>query len=75
MARRKPELNKNDRDDATSAEFKRWQSRWFARVDLVARDTLKPFIASAVVATWQMHWYGHVAHGISWLYHSVSVST
>ena len=77
MARRKPELNKNDRDDATSAEFgKRWQSRWTVRrVDLVARDTIKPFIASAVVATWQMRWYGHVAHGISRLYHSVSVST
>ena len=42
----------------------------FARVDLVARDTIKPFIASAVVATWQMRWYGHVAHGISRLYHS-----
>ena len=47
----------------------------FARVDLVARDTIKPFIASAVVAMWQIRWYGHVAHGISRLYHSVSVST
>ena len=32
-------------------------------------------MADTVVARPWMHCQGHVAHGTSWLYHSVSVST
>ena len=60
--------------DAMSAESpKRWQYSSGVMV-CSSSYTLKPFIANAVVAMWQMRWHGHVAHGISQLYHSVSVS-
>ena len=41
----------------------------------VARYALEPFMADAVVARPWMCCQGHVAHGTSRLYHSVSVST
>ena len=64
--------------DATSAEFKRRCGSTVATWrggSVVLRHALKPFIANAVVATWLVRCYGHVAHGTSRLYHSVSVST
>ena len=35
----------------------------------------EPFLVEAIVATLKMRRHGHVAHGTSWLYHSVLVST
>ena len=32
---------------------------------------LEPFLAGAAIATTKMRCYGRVAHGTSWLYHSV----
>ena len=36
--------------------------------------TLEPFMAEAIVIRPWMHCQGHVAHGTSRIYHSVSVS-
>ena len=37
--------------------------------------SIRAFYGKAVISTLQICCHGHVAHGTSWLYHSVSVST
>ena len=50
------------------------RQRSAAMICTVARYVLEPFMADAVVTRPWMHCWGHIAHGKSWIYHSVLVS-